>query len=891
MRIADYANYLINADFYLLIFSSAKSINQSNLRSLEKDLRIMKWLFTIALSFLLLLPDLTVAQQPDPLSFPFDKKYGQVEVGGPYVGVEFHKSRPLPSRISFYYPVANSIDLSKDYWKRDESRPMAMGIKIGNGPKRWIGRDAWSYTLSPHTVSFFNEDSVLSYRLKYEFCLSEPAMVVAFMLKNETKRVQSVTLYSHLLLALRTCQTYARKDSAQMTYQPENQAIIARYADADTRLASVFVMNAGCKAAGVCYDASDLSVTDEGESRWLDTALASGKPDPSHSQRARAIAAYEYVEELGAGETMTVVQVIGSSTPDDVGKDISILSKDWKREIESFDAQVRGKSSGETSFVTGDRRLDRSMQWAKGILSANAHFLDGEVVPMPCPAEYNFFFTHDLLMTNLGAVNFDLARVKKNLLYVASLAKDSIIPHAYYWRDDGFKTEFCTPSNWNHLWFIEVSASYLRHSLDTATIHRLYPLIVKSLSEVLTQLRSDHLMHAFRPDWWDLGWKEGPRTYITVLSIRAIEDYLFIASMIDRENRSLVNLEQISKAMRSALVPRLWDDSLNYLINYNGEEKDAHRYMGSLLAPAYHLLDKEKSEKLIESAKAELLAPDLGIRSVMPANFNVDSVIKYFKIAGNEAGDAYTYINGGVWPHNNAWYALALQSIDKPDEALTFVKKYMTIDGIAESPNGIPAMYEYRYSNPQSPRYGEIDKPSFLWAGGFYLYTMYSLAGMSDNVWNLSVTGNHAAFDSTIHFSYTFDTIKNVEIAGKGERLQSLMADGKKIPSLVLPLEQRSCRTLSVNFGNNAEPYVSDAEAIVHSVRYTPAKRSLECILSSFQGHATTVNILSKNKPRKILLDGQSCKSFTITHNPGGSIYTAVAFSAGKISDTITVIW
>lgn len=50
----------------------------------------------------------------DPLEYFFDKKYGQVEVGGPYVGAEFHESRPLPLRISFYYPVANSIDVSTD---------------------------------------------------------------------------------------------------------------------------------------------------------------------------------------------------------------------------------------------------------------------------------------------------------------------------------------------------------------------------------------------------------------------------------------------------------------------------------------------------------------------------------------------------------------------------------------------------------------------------------------------------------------------------------------------------------------------------------------------------------------------------------------------------------
>ncbi|MBF8296415.1 MAG: hypothetical protein HW389_2960, partial [Bacteroidetes bacterium] len=75
----------------------------------------------------------------DPLEYFFDKKYGQVEVGGPYVGAEFHESRPLPSRISFYYPVANSIDVSTDYWKRSASAPLAIAIRIGEKQKEWIG--------------------------------------------------------------------------------------------------------------------------------------------------------------------------------------------------------------------------------------------------------------------------------------------------------------------------------------------------------------------------------------------------------------------------------------------------------------------------------------------------------------------------------------------------------------------------------------------------------------------------------------------------------------------------------------------------------------------------------------------------------------------------------
>ena len=831
------------------------------------------------------------AQVANPLVFPFDKKYGQVEVGGPFVGVEFHKSRPLPSRISFYYPVANSIDLSSDYWKRDESRSFAIGIKVGNEKKKWLGREGWRYELSPHTVTFFDEDVTLSYQLKYEFCLNEPAMVVSLTLKNETNNPQQVSVYSHLLLSLRTCQTYARKDSAVMSYQLENQSIVGQFSDFDTKNASVFVLNVGEKAAKIWTDANVLSVTDDGKSLWLDSSFISNNKSSIDPIRTRGVAAYEYSKVIQPGETMTIVQVIGSSNKDEADKKFSNLSEQWKNEVDLYNNFVRTTSLSDTYFSTNDSTLDRSLHWAKAILTSNAHYLNGQIVPMPCPAEYNFFFTHDLLMTNLGAVNYDLNRVKQDLLYVASLAKDSIIPHAYYWKDDGFKTEFCTPSNWNHLWFIEVSASYLRHSLDTTTLRQLYPLITKSLTEVMTQLRDDNLMHAFRPDWWDLGWKEGPRTYITALSIRAIEDYLFIASTIDRNNTSLLGLEKNSVAMRSALVSKLWDDSLNYLINYNGAEKDQHKYMGSLLASAYHLLDKARSEKMIETVKKNLLAPDVGIRAVMPADFHKDSVIKYFNIAGNEAGAEYTYINGGVWPHNNAWYALALNSVGKSDEALAFVKRTMTIDGIANSPNGIPAMYEYRYSNESSPRYGEIDKPSFLWAGGFYLYTMYTLAGMNDNVWNLSVSESRARFDSTVRFSYTFGGIKDVTMNGKGNRLKSFSADGKKIHSLILPLEQRASRNFSITFGTISEPYLYKANAVVHSADYSSEKKQLRCTVSSFLGHKTTLNLVGKNKPRHVFLNGKTAKNIVTVKNSDASVDITISFVAGKSSDHILIKW
>ena len=71
-----------------------------------------------------------------------------------------------------------------------------------------------------------------------------------------------------------------------------------------------------------------------------------------------------------------------------------------------------------TKITSGDPVIDRSVSWAKAILEVNTHYIDGDFVPMPCPAEYNFYFTHDVLLTDLAAVNFDTARVKRDLSFI-----------------------------------------------------------------------------------------------------------------------------------------------------------------------------------------------------------------------------------------------------------------------------------------------------------------------------------------------------------------------------------------------------------------------------------------------------------------------------------------
>lgn len=820
----------------------------------------------------------------DPISYSFNGRYGQIEVGGPYVGTEFHESRPLPSRISFYYPVANSIDLSTDYWKRGESQPMGIGLRIGKEPQYWIGKEPWAYALSPHRVKFDRNEGDLACSISYEFCLNEPAMVVALTMRNDANHPISIDVCTYLRLSLRTCQTYARKDSAWTEYNDALDAIIARYDDVDLDRASLFVQNVGAKPVRWRSTATEFVMTDTGMSRWLSSS------DVQFSPKGKVVpaAAFEYEMTLKPDDSLSIIQVVGSCRQSEVAEKARRLSASWRNEVGAYNTFVHLKSEQEAQFSTGDEWLDRSSVWARGILAANAHYLDGHVVPMPCPAEYNFFFTHDLLLTNLGAVNFDLMRVKRDLLYVASLSKDNIIPHAYYWRDDGFKTEYCTPDNWNHLWFVLVSASYLRHSMDDSTATVLYPLVKKSLEEILKQKKEDNLMYAFRPDWWDLGHVEGPRSYITILTIRALRDYAFMSATL-KKNSNLVQYERLADAMQNVLQDKLWDAKAKYLINWNGEQKDTHYYMGSLLAPAFGALADDKARDLVATATKELVAPGIGVRAAMPPDFHTKESIAFFKFAGDEAGQPYYYINGGVWPHNNAWYALALKNVGRVDDAAQFVRTTMILDGVARSPMGIPAMYEYRYSDPSSKEFGKIDKPSFLWAGGFYLYTLYQVFGVKENEWNVSFAGPLPSTSESASYSLAVGKLKNVSASGKGKHLQSCMIDGNAVPSLVLPLDTHDASKIDVKFGKPATPYLESVNATLKSIQLNQTTNRLTIRLSSFVNHQAIALVVAPTRPKSASLDGKRFSSMQSKHLPDGLYEVTVMFAGSNATQILAL--
>ncbi len=824
------------------------------------------------------------AQHPShPLEYRFTGGYGQVEVGGPFAGAEFHESRPLPSRISFYYPVANSIDLSTDYWKRGDSRPMAVGLQMDGGAPRWIGRNHWEYVLQPQAVRFDRGFDSLDCSIRYEFGMKEPMLAVSITFVNRGTLQHRLTGYVHLKTAFRTCQTYARFDSVTVRYDAPKSAVISTFAQAQTAMAGLVVQNMGELPTGWVMDASELSISDTGTSSWRGGALPRG---PVGEHVVPGCNAFTYEKTVAPGDSMAIILVIASCRNREITHLVDTLRNTWSRDVETYNRYVDSSAMYRPVLRTGDPWIDRAALWSRALLAANAHYLDGHVVPMPCPAEYNFFFTHDMLLTDLAAVAFDPGRVRKDLQYIAGHAKGNVIPHAYYWRDDGFKTEYCPPDDWNHFWFILTAGSYLRHTGDSTLIAHLYPLLTTSIDYTLRQLHADHLMYAGAPDWWDIGKNEGPRAYMTTLAVRAVREYLFISSFLRRYSPRLQKLEHTSTLMEEGLVARLWDDHAGYLINVNSGRKDPHYYMGSLLAPAFGILDSSRSKILLTTAERELLAPGLGIRTAMPADFHTDSMRAWFHFADNEAGDPYLYANGGVWPHDNAWFALALKSSGRLDDAYRFYRSTMTLDGIANSPMGQPAFYEYRFSDPGSPAYGKIDKPSFMWAAGFTLLTGYRLLGFEETEWNITLSTSFPSALDTARCVFEFRGGKDVRLS-RGER--GVVADGVPVPSRVVPLRLGTSRSWDVGFAGTESPALLRINAIVHDVRYENARRRLVLIVSSFKGHSLSAEIASIGPLRKVTVDGAIVHDIRLSGQIPGHRVTQVRWQGVDNVQTVVI--
>jgi hypothetical protein len=298
----------------------------------------------------------------------------------------------------------------------------------------------------------------------------------------------------------------------------------------------------------------------------------------------------------------------------------------------------------------------------------------------------------------------------------------------------------------------------------------------------------------------------------------------------------------------------LWSTESKFLLNMlDPGNIDHHFYAGSLVAAAFQTLSNEKSRQLIATAEKELLDPQLGIRNAMPADFHELGGLYHFQ--GMEMGEPYIYINGGVWPQGTIWYGLALLTHGQTNRSLEVLKKYLTLDGISQSPSGQPSFYEYRNADVNSSNYGQIDKPTFLWAGGLYLYYLYQLMGMKENPYHITVQSDIP--DAFTHLRYQVliaGKSCQLEWRGRGHYFKEINWDDVPTNSAIVfkPVEK-----ISIIRGFPSLPYLAELNGRVKQVDYHSGDKKLTIQLKNWKGKSLDFLIISPFEMKKVSIDNK----------------------------------
>ncbi len=707
----------------------------------------------------------------------------QLEIGGPHVGAEYHYSSPLPSRISFYTPVANSLDQSTDYWQRHRSRPLRIILSTASD-RILLNEQSFLCRYTPWTALFEKTFPTLTCRLDTRPGYHLPFISIDMTLVSTSPDSQQVTLEICMVPELRSSHTYARL--SPHTCEELDAGFSWSFPQAAADSTALFIVQ---------------------------DSKPSGDPWSVHCD---SLATLGVTTQLAPRDSLRCRLLIGTCALNEQKRMIATIRQHASEDIQRYSNVIRSFIDSAGICRLGEPQLESTRLWSLATLQSNRHMINGYLLPMPCPAEYNFFFTHDALLTDLGALWIDPDRVRTDLDFLLSHSRpDSVLPHAYYWKDSTYTFEWCAADNWNPLWFIIVAGSYYLHSGDQDLITRLSPVLVKS-AEAIRQ-HDKGVIYSSQPDWWDIGDVYGARTYMTCLAIRAYEAMAVLAPHLPSAPAGPVYIRRAER-LKKNLMARLWDDSAGYLMNDLGEhERDPHLYAGSLLAGALTSIDSISLATLVSTAETALLDPKLGIRNVAPADF--DTLADRYRFNGPEAGAAYRYLNGGIWSQNTVWYIESLLNTHDSDNACRSLKTYLTLSGVEASPGGQASFYEYRRADRQSPGYGRIDKPSFLWFAGFYLHALYRLAGLRENAWNLSFSPrlpSHWTFIDYEVFAHGRQT--HIRYRGSGEAFRRIVMDGVDSPSA---LWTRPARLIELERGVPLYPYLAGANCTVTECRFS----------------------------------------------------------------------
>ncbi|OGR09076.1 MAG: hypothetical protein A2341_25985 [Deltaproteobacteria bacterium RIFOXYB12_FULL_58_9] len=786
---------------------------------------------------------------PVPLKISYtDRPLGQlhqVEVGGPWSSVELHRGSPLPSRLAFFGTPHTldsrpqtplfTIEQSACYWDRHQSKVFRAGLQFGEQPLFEFDLGQFECVeLDPTHVVMQRQTENYTVQVSYQFCQDLPCTVVQWTITNHAKTKVPVRFLTSLDTTIRPSHADQQTAALRIATLDQQQTCVAHY-DSET---------AGDTA---------LVVTNAGEPPFVPQSAGFQflPGEASLSSSSDACASFTYHKVLEPEGELRVLQLIGPCVEGNESATAKAFRDGFVEDVAQYEDSVQRYANTGT-LRSGDDRLDRTVGAAKAVMAANQHWLNGVKMPMPCPAEYPDGYTHDISVSKLAAQYFDPQSVRDFLLFLVELINEKgEIPHAYYWKDNKLFVESARNDNWNHFWFVLNSARYFKHTTDRTTLEKIYPTLEKSIESMLHHFE-DGLIHAFRPDWWDIGDCYGARSYMTILAIRSLKEFVSLAASLGKHGPRLLELEKTAQTLEQNLSGKLWDEDKQYLMNYNHGQLDEHFYIGSLLAAHFGSLDQQKSRSLVKTAESVLLDPDLGVSNVYPNDFCDPTMAEKMRYDVEAVGKQGYYFNGS-WCQGTAWLQLARLGVGEKQAAYESMRKLMAIDGIMDGPNGQPAFYEVRTTADDPALRGQVDKPQFLWAASWYLYCLYHLLGLRENAWNVSFDPFVPNGDKGAALSFHWGKGEvAVSISGKAERIKSICYDGKRLPSAVVPSSLEVLDSIEIEMGRPEIPYVATAESAITDARFIGLETELNITLEAFAGHQSQFRIVAPKQPRMV---------------------------------------
>jgi hypothetical protein len=150
--------------------------------------------------------------------------------------------------------------------------------------------------------------------------------------------------------------------------------------------------------------------------------------------------------------------------------------------------------------------------------------------------------------------------------------------------------------------------------------------------------------------------------------------------------------------------------------------------------------------------------------------------------------------------------------------------------------------------------------------------------GVVENEWNVSLAGPVPRAFGSIRYTLAFGDEKRVSLTGSGYPLAAFVADGVRVPSRVMPLRLAKSGKWEILLGRATGPYLERLNAILHDANYTEKDGKLRLELSSFTGHHIVAEVVSRERSRRIRLDGKTIPTSSTRQNTDGSMTTTVRF-------------